>query len=82
VFAVLKTLSGQFSLIFADPPYADDPVTLLGNTQLRNCSRRVACCVGDQQARDASAGLLWELEREAAYGDTRVCYSEPRVSLV
>src|SRR5258708_6381374 len=28
VFAVMKRLNRQFSLIFVDPPYADDPATL------------------------------------------------------
>jgi len=75
VFAVLKTLSHVFSLIFADPPYADDPAILLGNAQLRQLLAPGGVFVLEMSKRASlGAGLLWELEREAVYGDTRVCY--------
>src|SRR5712671_5020165 len=75
VFAVLKTLGRRFSLIFADPPYADDPATLLSHAQLRQLLAPGGLLVLEMSKRaQLGASLLWELEREAAYGDTRVCY--------
>jgi 16S rRNA (guanine966-N2)-methyltransferase len=75
VFAVLKALTRQFSLIFADPPYADDPVILLSNAQLCQLLAPGGVFVLEMSKRAMlGAGLLWELEREAVYGDTRVCY--------
>jgi 16S rRNA (guanine966-N2)-methyltransferase len=73
VLAHLKRLSRHFSLIFADPPYAMDPVGIMevvhdrlapGGTFVLELSKRTKL----------DAGLLWKLDREAVYGDTRVCY--------
>jgi 16S rRNA G966 N2-methylase RsmD len=71
----LKQLSRQFLLVFADPPYALDPAPVLqacrpvitpGGTLVLEMSKRARLSLG-------ADGLL-ELEREATYGDTRVCH--------
>jgi 16S rRNA (guanine966-N2)-methyltransferase len=71
----LKLMNRQFSLVFADPPYALDPTPLLqasrhviapGGTLVLEMSKRATL-------RLSSDGLL-ELDREAIYGDTRVCH--------
>lgn len=73
VFGHLKRLSRHFSLIFADPPYADDPSAVLqASRQLLAPDGLFVLEMGKRAKLDA--GLLWELRREAAYGDTRVCY--------
>ena len=75
VHAQLGRLDRQFSLIFADPPYADDPAKLLSNAQLRQLLTPEGRFVLELSKRAGlGADLLWELEREATYGDTRVCY--------
>jgi 16S rRNA (guanine966-N2)-methyltransferase len=75
VMTHLKSISRQFSLVFADPPYALDPTPLLqairhvvapAGTLVLEMSKRSALSLGDD-------GLL-VLEREATYGDTRVCH--------
>ena len=75
VMTHLKKMGRQFSLVFADPPYAMDPEPLLqevrhviapGGTLVLEMSKRATLRLG-------SDGLL-ELEREATYGDTRVCH--------
>jgi 16S rRNA (guanine(966)-N(2))-methyltransferase RsmD len=75
VFAHLKRLGRQFQLIFADPPYALDPAPLLAEVRSRRLLVPDGLFVLETSKRAAlDAGLLWELTREAVYGDTRVCH--------
>jgi 16S rRNA (guanine966-N2)-methyltransferase len=78
VMQQLARMNRQFSLVFADPPYALDPAAVLeasrqvivpGGTLVLEMSKRATLGAG--------AGGLLELEREATYGDTRVCYLRP-----
>jgi 16S rRNA (guanine966-N2)-methyltransferase len=78
----------QFALIFADPPYADDPTTVLDASGrllapagmfVLEMSRRSNIPVATRPgleipSRNLTTGLRLELEREATYGETRVCY--------
>ena len=73
VIASLKRFSRPFSLVFADPPYALNPATLLEAVHGRLAPGGVFVLETSKRAK-LDAGLLWELEREAVYGDTRVCY--------
>ena len=75
VYIEVKRLRRQFTLIFADPPYALDPHPLLKEIHDRQLLAPGGVFVLEMSKRaKLNADMLWELEREAIYGDTRVCY--------
>ena len=73
VAAHLKRLGRQFNLIFADPPYAMEPGPLMEEVG-RVLAPGGLFVLETGKRTKLDAGLLWELQREAVYGDTRVCY--------
>jgi 16S rRNA (guanine966-N2)-methyltransferase len=75
VMALLNRMGRQFSLVFADPPYALDPGPLLQESrQLVVPGGTFVLEMSKRSALSFDADGLWELEREATYGDTRVCH--------
>lgn len=75
VFKELGRLGRQYTLIFADPPYALDPTPLLDEVQRRQLLSPGGMFVLEMSKRTTlGAGWLGKLEREAVYGDTRVGY--------
>ncbi len=75
VFIEVKRLRRQFTLIFADPPYALDPHPLLKDIHDRQLLTTDGVFVLETSKRTKlNADVLWEFEREAIYGDTRICY--------
>lgn len=73
VLTHLKRLGRHFSLIFADPPYALDPATLIQAVHGRLAPAGTFVLEMSKRTK-LGAGLLLEMEREAVYGDTRICY--------
>lgn len=73
VAGYLKRLSRQYSLIFADPPYAMDPTPLFQTVKDRLAPGGLFVLETSKRT-TLDFGFLWELEREATYGDTRVRY--------
>jgi len=74
---VARALPGsrQFTLIFADPPYADDPVPLLCNLEQRRLLAEGGVLVLETAKRSVfELPSGWVREREASYGDTLVSY--------
>jgi 16S rRNA (guanine966-N2)-methyltransferase len=77
VLAVLRSMGRQFSLVFADPPYNNDAAPLLhevGHRQILLPGGTLVLEMSKRATLGADAGSLLKLEREAIYGDTRVCY--------
>jgi 16S rRNA (guanine(966)-N(2))-methyltransferase RsmD len=75
VLRELSRLDRQFSLIFADPPYAINPVPVLREVYDRQVLAPGGVLVLETSKRAVlAAGWPGELEREAVYGETRVCH--------
>ncbi|MCG3147356.1 MAG: Ribosomal RNA small subunit methyltransferase D [Verrucomicrobiae bacterium] len=70
---VMGRLGRQFNLVFADPPYAEDPAPLLAGLVAHAVLAPAGWLVLETGRRSAfRLGELWQIEREAVYGDTVV----------
>jgi 16S rRNA (guanine966-N2)-methyltransferase len=73
VLRELGKLGRQFGLIFADPPYDVDPEPLLVAAVSVVAADGVLVLETSRRS-TLRLGGLWQAEREAIYGDTRVSY--------
>jgi 16S rRNA (guanine966-N2)-methyltransferase len=69
VFVELRRLPGSHDLILADPPYGELPQKLLSAI---SPARLLVLEAGKRDALAVPDG--WRVERDAVYGDTRVCF--------
>ncbi|MEI6083572.1 MAG: 16S rRNA (guanine(966)-N(2))-methyltransferase RsmD [Verrucomicrobiota bacterium] len=75
VFRALGKLPRQFTLIFADPPYAVPPAPLLAAVKQSGGLTPDGLLVLETSRRtELRLAEFWHLERDAVYGDTRVSY--------
>jgi 16S rRNA (guanine966-N2)-methyltransferase len=75
VFVEVKHGAGSYDLILADPPYGELPQRLLdeiGASKLLAAGGLLVLEAGKRDSLAVPAG--WRAERDAVYGDTRVCF--------
>lgn len=75
VFVEVNRLAGPYNIILADPPYGELPQRVLNEIGLSKLLAAGGLLVLEAGKRDSlvvPAG--WRMERDAVYGDTRVCF--------
>lgn len=72
VFRELRRLDRSFNLIFADPPYDVAPEPLLAAMEVLAPGGLVV--LETSRRGELHLGELWQCERSALYGDTRVSF--------